>query len=1603
MAHRRCVRVVSGMTFALLMLVLSGCEFSVNVTVEPEPGAGVVQVTPDNETYGKGDIVQLQAVEAAGWHFHSWGGDVEGSANPIRIKIKANTVITAYFVPDLLPEGEGEPAEGEPIEGEPPAEGEGETPVEGEPVEGEPVEGEPVEGEPVEGEPVEGEPVEGEPVEGEPVEGEPVEGEPVEGEPVEGEPLEGEPVEGEPVEGEPVEGEPIEGEPLEGEPVEGEPVEGEPVEGEPLEGEPVEGEPVEGEPIEGEPLEGEPIEGEPIEGEPVEGEPVEGEPVEGEPVEGEPVEGEPVEGETPVEGEGEPPAEGEGEPPAEGEPEDDCTLLFENFEDGLAQDWFADRGGRWRVVAGEYRQLDSSLALDRSVVYAGPGGEAYGWTDYKVEIDFRYISQTSPVNAVYASFRYRDADNYYRVQFQNLLDADKKVLVEKVYVYNVVNGKSTKVYESPFEVDKDGVNRLSITARGDLMLISLNGRLLHYFEDDAHAAGTIAFASTNAAAAWDNVCVSPVEAAEGEAEGEVPEEGEVPMEGEAPIEGEPVEGEVPMEGEAPIEGEPVEGEVPMEGEAPIEGEPEEGEVPMEGEAPIEGEPVESEGEVPVEGEVEGEEPEGELPEGEVHEGEPEGEGEGIGNAIRTIINKTAVIVITPPAGTIAWGVEDYLSEDLTVEDITGLNGVWDPETQKITWWGVGDAPALLGYQVSGPDGTYDVEGKVSLDGDIQPILGDTIFTIVSQEGEGETEGEGEGEGETESELDRYVAYDDGCFTYTEPRKYPITMENQVLGYAYLVDSMISQCWNPDDAVVDEYVKWTHPVTILEPYFKRSDTAMLFIDGGSRSSGAEVDELLKQFALLSGTTIVHLRNVPSQPIVFKDEVIPAGEEDNYSGADYVLRSRTEDEIIAYSYDKYLRSYRDTGGDPTPEWPALFPMAKAAVKAMDMAEEVLGEQEIQLDGFIVAGASKRGWTTWLTAATDSRIKAIAPIVINVLNMKPHLEHHRATYGYWAPAIYDYAQKGVFDQLIGDVITPEAQALLKQVDPYEYALLGKYKMPKFMFNATGDEFFVPDTSQFYFDDLEGQKHLCYVPNVGHGTGWEEVELTDAASPLNMLMSWYMTTSQEEALPEFNHTFKDDGAIRIEFDPANPPKTIYLCQSEETDDRDFRNTGGSTYHGPIWNTTKVILASQGMYEARPPDPAPGHYKGFFLKLVYENPASLSPIASFIGYEKPDLVFTTGVRVLPVDGDGNPTYPEFTYVNATVDRPDAVSFGEEKMPMVVTYGSPREMGRHYGEALGERIGDFVENYVPAENLDLWDAVWEEAETWMDPRILEEIEGIAEGAAVDLNLLQLAHAQALYQLHAGFSNAAIVPYRGMLVDNESGGSLHATTLNAPIPASGKLGLADDYWEDFLCMVLYVPDTGAPHVSCTYTGLAFGFTGGNLGGITVSTVAEPGLTPGLTGAPLMRRVLYDALSLRGALDLVESAEYPPQNITLVIGDGRNERRAAKVRFDSDGDATGKRYDLAWSDFYLKKPGIIYEAGAAGSTLKQLLNPNINALDFNRVVTTAATRPVAALGGNLMNVVYDFTGYDFVVYVAIARSGQEAFQDYLDHASIQALLP
>src|SRR5258708_35026399 len=106
-------------------------------------------------------------------------------------------------------------------------------------------------------------------------------------------------------------------------------------------------------------------------------------------------------------------------------------------------------------------------------------------------------------------------------------------------------------------------------------------------------------------------------------------------------------------------------------------------------------------------------------------------------------------------------------------------------------------------------------------------------------------------------------------------------------------------------------------------------------------------------------------VPNQPLVLNGDGKP----------------RFEDDLLAEGWVKSM----DTG-DPT--WLPRLPMVKSAVRAMDTVTALLASEQggkTAVKKFVVAGGSKRGWTTWLTGAVDSRVVAIIPIVIDVVNVR------------------------------------------------------------------------------------------------------------------------------------------------------------------------------------------------------------------------------------------------------------------------------------------------------------------------------------------------------------------------------------------------------------------------------------------------------------------------------------------------------------------------------------------------------------------------------------------------------------------------------------------
>ncbi len=422
----------------------------------------------------------------------------------------------------------------------------------------------------------------------------------------------------------------------------------------------------------------------------------------------------------------------------------------------------------------------------------------------------------------------------------------------------------------------------------------------------------------------------------------------------------------------------------------------------------------------------------------------------------------------------------------------------------------------------------------------------------------------------ETALDHYVAKPDTNYNWKLVNTFPGP------GLTTYVIELTSQAWLTTNEV-DQPI-WKHWLTIVKPDKPATSKGLLFISGGAKDRPApkSADDKLTGIALLTKSVVAELRDVPNQPLLFSDQ----------------QKGRTEDAIIAYSWDKYIR----TGDD---KWPLRLPMTKSAVRALDTVQAFCASEaggKTKVDGFVVSGASKRGWTTWTTAIVDKRVVAIIPIVIDMLNIEPSFKHHYEAYGGWSPAVKDYTNMKLMDW-IG---RKEHHNLMAIEDPYEYR--DRLTMPKFIVNACGDQFFVLDSSQFYFDDLLGPKYLRYVPNADHSLRGSDAFQT--------VLSCYSAVLTGAKLPDYSWKFEKDGAIRLT--TKDKPTEVKLWQATNPTARDFR----LDVTGPIW-TNAPLQGDSGTFVAKIDAPAKG-WTAFMVEMTYPNGAGLP------------FKFTTAVRVLP-------------------------------------------------------------------------------------------------------------------------------------------------------------------------------------------------------------------------------------------------------------------------------------------------------------------------------------------------------------------------------------
>jgi len=374
-------------------------------------------------------------------------------------------------------------------------------------------------------------------------------------------------------------------------------------------------------------------------------------------------------------------------------------------------------------------------------------------------------------------------------------------------------------------------------------------------------------------------------------------------------------------------------------------------------------------------------------------------------------------------------------------------------------------------------------------------------------------------------LAAYVAARDPA-TRVEP-----VATGEFLGGTWQTVRLVSQRWRG--------VEWTHELSLFVPgnVGAGASTALYWIDGGSArgvpAAGAAAEpssaiRTLAPIATAAGLPAAVIRQVPYQPM--------------FSGLQ-------EDDLIAYTFTEFART-----GDGT--WPLLLPMVKAAVAGMDAVTELAVDDGIDIRRFVVTGASKRGWTTWLAAAADDRVVGIVPLVIDMLALDRHLRLQVESFGGLSEQLEPYASRGI-DKLLA---TDRGGELIEIVDPFRYR--NRLALPKLIALGTNDPYWPLGAVDLYREELPGPHWVSYCPNAGHGLPIPRIAGLVAAMGRH--------ASGAEPLPQLSWRFiadADGEACVLRAD--GQPERITLWQAAAPS-RDFRQAKWSATEvkagGPEW-----------------------------------------------------------------------------------------------------------------------------------------------------------------------------------------------------------------------------------------------------------------------------------------------------------------------------------------------------------------------------------------------------------------------------------------------------
>ena len=369
--------------------------------------------------------------------------------------------------------------------------------------------------------------------------------------------------------------------------------------------------------------------------------------------------------------------------------------------------------------------------------------------------------------------------------------------------------------------------------------------------------------------------------------------------------------------------------------------------------------------------------------------------------------------------------------------------------------------------------------------------------------------------QTETALDRYIARPEKSYKWADAPELVQSANETDL-------RLTSQFWQGHE--------WTHRLQIFTPQkLEFPDAALINISYGS---GSLPETFAGQvLADATGTRVVNLFNVPNQP----------------------LYDRSEDELIAYTLEKYLET-----GDET--WPLLLPMTKSVTQTMNALQQWSEKNgDTKIERFLISGASKRGWTTDLVAAVDKRVVGIVPIVYDNLNLAKQIPHQTEIWGKTSEMTGPYSEIGLFEAMQ----TPAGQKLVGIIDPYAYR--ARLTMPKLFVHATNDAYWSHDSAQFFWSDLPGDNRLFEVPGAPHTLGNSVAAVAGSAA------AWGKLILADERVPDVALTVSDTPEGRkFSAQVAGKPTRVRLWLATSAS-KDFRKAQ--------WRAVEMKASSEHNY----------------------------------------------------------------------------------------------------------------------------------------------------------------------------------------------------------------------------------------------------------------------------------------------------------------------------------------------------------------------------------------------------------------------------------------